>query len=74
MTDFITPRDLSNELRVPQKKIRDYLRREYGLLADRSETRWQLDRNQASKIREHFRRQPERWSITTETLAGREHH
>lgn len=55
MADFVTPRNLSHELRVPQKKIRDYLRQTYGLLATRNEVRWQLDAGQASAVRQHFR-------------------
>jgi hypothetical protein len=54
MADSVTPRDLSHELGVSQKDIRDYLREQYGLLADRDETRWQLDVNQAESVREHF--------------------
>lgn len=54
MADFVTPRDLAHELGVSQKDIREYLRQQYGLLADRDETRWQLDVNQAESVREHF--------------------
>jgi hypothetical protein len=54
MADFVTPRDLSHELGVSQKDIREYLRQQYGLLADRDETRWQLDVNEAESVREHF--------------------
>lgn len=54
MADSVTPRDLSHKLGVSQKDIRDYLREQYGLLADRDETRWQLDVNQAESVREHF--------------------
>jgi hypothetical protein len=43
MPDFVTPRDLSDELDIPQKEIRDYLRQTYGLLATRNQVRWQLD-------------------------------
>ncbi|WP_157366501.1 hypothetical protein [Arthrobacter sp. Soil763] len=55
MADFVTPRDLSHELGVPQKKIRDYLRQTYGLLATRNEVRWQLDADEAAAARQHFR-------------------
>jgi hypothetical protein len=54
MADFVTPRDLSHELGVSQKDIRDYLRQQYGLLADRGGTRWQLDVDQADSVRGHF--------------------
>ncbi|MCP8999857.1 hypothetical protein NFC73_08950 [Pseudarthrobacter sp. RMG13] len=55
MADFVTPRDLSHELDIPQKKIRDYLRQTYGLLATRNEVRWQLDADEAATARQHFR-------------------
>lgn len=54
MADFVTPRDLSQELGVTQKKIRDYLRQTYGLLATRNEVRWQLDADEAAAAREYF--------------------
>jgi hypothetical protein len=54
MADFVTPRDLSHEIGVPQKKIRDYLRQTYGLLATRNEVRWQLDADEAAAARQHF--------------------
>lgn len=54
MNEIVTPRDLSHELKIPQKRIRDYLRSEYGLLAAGNETRWRLNTEQATKVRQHF--------------------
>ncbi|MCJ1708531.1 hypothetical protein [Microbacterium sp. VKM Ac-2923] len=50
----ITPAQLSIELQVPQKRIRDHLRSVYGTLAEGS-TRWLLSEEQAEGIRERFR-------------------
>ncbi|QLD11661.1 hypothetical protein [Microbacterium oleivorans] len=49
----LTPAQLSLELRVPQKRIRDVLRQLYGTLPD-DQPRWQLDENQAERVRTHF--------------------
>ncbi|HEY8591174.1 MAG TPA: SDR family NAD(P)-dependent oxidoreductase [Naasia sp.] len=49
----ITPADLSRELGVDQKRIRDHLREQYGTLpAD--ETRWILTSEQAAGVRARF--------------------
>jgi len=55
MADFVTPRDLSDELGVSQRKIRDYLRKKYGVLASANEVRWELGTDRAADVREHFR-------------------
>jgi len=48
-----TPAQLSLELMVTQKRIRDYLRSKYGTLpAD--ETRWQLTEDEAEDVRARF--------------------
>ncbi|MFD4421403.1 hypothetical protein ACFWN7_07855 [Agromyces sp. NPDC058484] len=49
----LTPADLSRELDVPQKRIRDYLRATYGLL-DGETTRWRLTEDQAAGVRDRF--------------------
>ena len=49
--DEVTPADLARELGVPAKKIRDVLRAEYGVLAERDETRWELTAEQVSHVR-----------------------
>lgn len=49
----LTPAELSRELDVPQKRIRDYLRDTYGLL-DEKTTRWHLTEDQAAGVRERF--------------------
>lgn len=49
----LTPAQLSLELRVPQKRIRDVLRQFHGTLPI-DQPRWQLDENQADQVRAHF--------------------
>jgi hypothetical protein len=49
----LSPADLSRELDVPQKRIREYLRETYGLL-DGETTRWRLTGDQAAGVRERF--------------------
>jgi len=49
-----TPAELSLELDVPQKRIRDYLRSEHGVLPPGT-TRWELTDEQADAVREFFR-------------------
>lgn len=53
--DTITPRELARELGVSTKAIRDFLRAEYGLLAERQLTRWELKGEEAARVRAHFR-------------------
>lgn len=52
----VTPNELARELDVRPVTIRHYLRSEYGLLASRHETRWQLDAEQAADVRREFSR------------------
>ncbi|MDP9998399.1 hypothetical protein [Pseudarthrobacter sulfonivorans] len=54
MFDFITPKDLERELDATQKEICDFLRKQYGRLRDRQETRWQLNIDQANAVRRKF--------------------
>lgn len=54
MNDETTPADLSRELGIDAKTIRDFLREQYGLLPPH-ETRWRLNPEQAQAVREHFR-------------------
>lgn len=54
MDYFLTPADLSRELGVDQRKVRAYLREQYGRLT-RSETRWRLNDQRAAKVRARFR-------------------
>lgn len=51
----MTPLELAKELGVSATAIRDYLRSEYGLLAERHLTRWQLTGEEAARVRAHFR-------------------
>lgn len=51
--DDTTPAELSRELGVSQKRIRDFLRAEYGLL-DTFTTRWLLSEEQANRVRSRF--------------------
>lgn len=53
--DEVTPADLARELGVEPKNVRDFLRREYGRLKERGETRWHLTPEQADAVRAHFR-------------------
>ncbi|WP_188109309.1 hypothetical protein [Paeniglutamicibacter gangotriensis] len=54
MTELVTPRDLSLELKILQKAIRDYLCQTYGLLSTRDEVRWRLDAEQTAATRNYF--------------------
>lgn len=54
MTDPITPKQLSLELGVEPRRIRAFLRSEYGRRVDAFETRWNLTDAQASEVRERF--------------------
>jgi len=53
MADLLTPADLSRELEVSQKGIREFLRKEYGKLKA-FDTRWQLDAAKAEAVRRAF--------------------
>ncbi|HBS76227.1 MAG TPA: hypothetical protein DEB55_17875 [Microbacterium sp.] len=53
MSPTLTPAELARELSVPAKRIRSYLRSEYGRLKF-PETRWHLDAAQANDVRDHF--------------------
>jgi DNA-directed RNA polymerase sigma subunit (sigma70/sigma32) len=48
-----TPASLARELGISQKRIRDFLRKEYGKLKP-FETRWQLDPGKAAAVRRNF--------------------
>ncbi len=54
MTEPITPADLSRELGISQRRIRDVLRKWYGTLRP-PETRWRLTESQARAVRDLFR-------------------
>ena len=54
MSTTVTPADLSRELGVSQLRIRNFLRATYGKLVP-PETRWELDEDQAARVRAHFR-------------------
>lgn len=49
----LTPAHLSLELNVPQKRIRDVLRDEFGVLPEGT-SRWALDDERAESVRRHF--------------------
>lgn len=49
--DVCTPADLARELDVSPKRVRDVLRAQYGLLAERGATRWMLSNEQAEHVR-----------------------
>lgn len=53
MSQQATPGDLSRELNVSPKKIRDYLRSKYGKLPPLV-ARWHLTSAQAADVRAHF--------------------
>ncbi|WP_394253050.1 hypothetical protein [Arthrobacter pityocampae] len=54
MDETTTPADLSRELGVDAKRIRDFLREQYGLLPPHA-TRWLLNQERADAVRTHFR-------------------
>lgn len=51
--DEVTPRDLAEELRVPQKAIRQWLRDQGWQSVPY--TRWRLSADQASQVRQQFK-------------------
>jgi hypothetical protein len=53
----LTPADLSLELGIPQKRIRDVLRAFFGTL-EVGTTRWELSDEQADAVRDRFRAEP----------------
>ncbi|WP_447647245.1 hypothetical protein [Microbacterium forte] len=63
----ITPAQLSLELNVDQKRIRDVLRENYGTLPE-GRSRWDLDDDQAGLIRTRFGRPPQALDPKTWTL------
>ncbi|WP_168210112.1 hypothetical protein [Oerskovia sp. KBS0722] len=56
MDDVVTPQDLARELGRTDREIRVFLRAEFGRLAERGETRWQLTPEQAAAVRGRFAR------------------
>lgn len=53
MDSFQTPAELSRELGIGQRRIRVFLRTEFGKLTP-PETRWQLNEERAARVRSHF--------------------
>jgi hypothetical protein len=53
MSDQITPADLSRELGIPQKTIRDYLRAKHGSLPE-FVSRWHLTKEQADDVKKNL--------------------
>jgi hypothetical protein len=53
MSDWITPKDLSRELDVDEKAIRDYLRA--NMIGHLRYQRWRLEEDQAAAVRAYFR-------------------
>jgi len=74
-----TPARLSLELNVNQKRIRDFLREQYGRLPE-GVARWELDDSQADAVRTRFARQlrptdPTLWTLEIgDTVLRREIH
>lgn len=54
-SEAVTPVELSRELGVSAKRIRDWLRKEYGTLHG-GDTRWYLQADRADLVRAEFRR------------------
>lgn len=50
----VTPNDLSRDLNITPRRVRDYLRAKYGKLPPH-ETRWLLYEERAADVRRHFR-------------------
>jgi predicted site-specific integrase-resolvase len=49
--DVVTPADLARDLGLSDKTVRDWLRRRYGTLASRNESRWHLTEDQVESVR-----------------------
>lgn len=54
MADDITPADLERDLGIDQRRIRHYLRLQYGNLPAYTDN-WHLNVRAAADVREHFR-------------------
>ncbi|MEO8527678.1 MAG: hypothetical protein ABI435_01220 [Pseudolysinimonas sp.] len=54
--DELTPADLERELGVDQKRIRRFLRKEYGKLNRSVNPHWHLTHVQADEVRQRFGR------------------
>ncbi|MDJ0335633.1 hypothetical protein QMG83_10405 [Salinibacterium sp. G-O1] len=54
MSELATPADLARELGITHKRVRDFLRAEYGKLTPPT-TRWELNSEQEAKVRLNFR-------------------
>lgn len=52
--DLMTPSELSSELGVPGKRIRQFLREEYSRSDSEKHERWFLDRAQVAAVRARF--------------------
>lgn len=50
-----TPEDLADELHVPAKEIRRYLRAEHPRSEAEKHQRWNVDDRIADAVRQHFR-------------------
>lgn len=74
-----TPAQLSLELNIDQKRIRDFLRDQYGTLPE-GVTRWELEDSRADAVRARFVRttrsvDPRRWTLEIgDTVLRREIH
>jgi hypothetical protein len=53
MNDDLTPADLARELGIDPKRIRQFLRAEWGKLPPYT-TRWSLTEEQARRVRQRF--------------------
>lgn len=58
MADDTTPSDLERELGIDQRRIRHYLRQQYGNLPAYTDN-WHLNARAAGDVRTHFRREGE---------------
>jgi hypothetical protein len=69
VADDTTPSDLERELGIDQRRIRHYLRQQYGNLPSYTDN-WHLNARAADDVRTHFRLEAEALRASGETAPG----
>lgn len=69
MADDTTPSDLERELGIDQRRIRHYLRQQYGNLPSYTDN-WHLNARAAEDVRTHFHAEAEALRTSGEVPAG----
>ena len=69
VADDTTPSDLERELGIDQRRIRHFLRQQYGNLPSYTDN-WHLNARAADDVRRHFRTEAESLRASGEAAAG----